>query len=239
MAERLAIGESWDRRLKRKIDEPSITNKDSNLLLSLSLSGSNTLQESSSNMMPHADSNFDPKLVENSNNKGVIKPKEHEFSCKFCNKKFLNFQALGGHQNAHRRERILSKMNKEIAMGTFGFSAYPCPCSSMENIHPFHGSSCYHAAHMNPMAQMSPMPWHHSGHGYGNQGLHNTPFSGHQFGITSNLSTSVQTPQNLNQSDVGFGCEPYQASSLKDVVNKSTTTQNDLEGHPKNHYTRN
>ncbi|KAK4747209.1 hypothetical protein SAY87_026246 [Trapa incisa] len=60
------------------------------------------------------------------------------FSCNYCQRKFYSSQALGGHQNAHKRERTLAKRGQRFGQ----LSSYISHVNSMASL-PLHGShSC-------------------------------------------------------------------------------------------------
>ncbi|KAG5016175.1 hypothetical protein JHK85_022311 [Glycine max] len=67
-----------------------------------------------------------------------------EFSCKYCNKKFSSYQALGGHHNAHKAEREAEKQNKILsnASAYYKKSFVEGPTNSGSKSHSSHPSLC-------------------------------------------------------------------------------------------------
>ncbi|KAJ1298038.1 hypothetical protein BS78_01G423200 [Paspalum vaginatum] len=75
------------------------------------------------------------------------------FTCNYCQRKFFSSQALGGHQNAHRRERTLAR--RALRLDAAAPYVYYADVASL----PLYGSSLYPIgiqAHASPAAHPEP-----------------------------------------------------------------------------------
>lgn len=83
--------------------------------------------------------------LQSGNNESSTDHEPRVFSCNYCQRKFYSSQALGGHQNAHKRERTLAKRgghNKMVGPTAFGVvpsHSFPYRYSSLASL-PLHGS---------------------------------------------------------------------------------------------------
>lgn len=164
-------------------------------------------------------------------------PEKRSFSCKYCNKKFSNSQALGGHQNAHKHERAAKKKDKLIYISPAGFehfdhtSSFPYPVLAAN---PLHGSvskslgvqahSMIHKPTYNSW-QPTYNGWPRGGLGHGYQGYWQTQANIYQ---TQCLAASIRErlPLDVTTSNGGMSLimGPFPNAISSEIYRQSSTS---------------
>ncbi|KAE9588683.1 hypothetical protein Lal_00030392 [Lupinus albus] len=188
-----------EKKLKRKMDDaPTVESADPKPSEALRTSDNSTVDESTprpfKSMRTSDEYDSLVKSSEPSNDRELKENIPQDHSCPYCDRKFSSPQALGGHQNAHKHERLLEKEKNKYMYGDEFGSCYPRHAYSyLTNYYQGSSLNLYHGAQLqHPMVQIPSISSPRlSSIAYGHhQGLHlpSTSFNGHPLGSTSSWS---------------------------------------------------